>query len=255
MNIYSNQNPPEGFYTYAYLRTDGSPWYIGKGCSSRAWNHTKNECNRTPKDHTQIVILEANLTELGAWALERRYIRWYGRKDTATGILRNRTDGGEGSIGRISKFKGKSRWTEDEKIEIGKRQIGRKQHADTIAKRVAKTTGLKRSYEQLVTIKKARNTRGSYSSEQRKKMSDSRQAGIASGKIVPWNKGKTKVQQPTQVKTWSITTVETGKTEQIHNLRLWVANKSDTFNYQSLHAASRKGKPYRGFLVVEVAIT
>jgi|694.fasta_scaffold02599_17 hypothetical protein len=93
--IFSKRNYPSGYYVYIYLREDGTPYYVGKGSKGRAWS--LNHRIKPPHDTNKILITHYGLTELWALAMERWYIRWYGRKDLCTGILRNMTEGGDGS--------------------------------------------------------------------------------------------------------------------------------------------------------------
>jgi hypothetical protein len=87
------------FYTYAYLREDRTPYYIGKGSGKRAFENEGRTCKRPPKE--RILLLKQNLTEEEAFRHEIYMIAIFGRKDLGTGILRNLTAGGDGVSGYI----------------------------------------------------------------------------------------------------------------------------------------------------------
>ena len=92
---------PNRFYTYAYLREDRTPYYIGKGQTNRLFYKSKSGDIKPPKDKSRIIFLKQNLTEEEAFKHEIYIIAVFGRKDLGTGILRNRTNGGDGVSGKI----------------------------------------------------------------------------------------------------------------------------------------------------------
>jgi hypothetical protein len=82
------------FYTYLYLRPNGTPQYVGKGCGERAYFSGGRKISVPPKAR---IVLQYWESEEKAFAMERFYIKLFGRKDNKTGILRNLTNGGEGA--------------------------------------------------------------------------------------------------------------------------------------------------------------
>jgi len=84
----------KNYYTYAYLREDGTPYYIGKGSKYRV-NNKKRSLSTPPRERR--LILKYFENERDAFRHEVYMIGVLGRKDKGTGILRNKTDGGEGT--------------------------------------------------------------------------------------------------------------------------------------------------------------
>ncbi len=150
---------PRGYYVYAYIRkSNNTPYYIGKGKGNRGYSNRHSVT--VPKDDTRIIIVAEDLLELWALALERRLIRWYGRKDTGTGILRNLTDGGECG-GVIS---------EQTRLKIKQARARQKFTPESNRKRADSLRGRKRPKEVSEKISKAKKGR--------------------SINQIPWNKGK-----------------------------------------------------------------
>lgn len=87
------------YYTYAYLREDKTPYYIGKGKKRYGKYYSRVTAFHEnifipPKE--RIVILKEFGLEFDAYKHEMYMISIFGRKDLGTGILHNRTDGGDG---------------------------------------------------------------------------------------------------------------------------------------------------------------
>jgi hypothetical protein len=142
-------NPKEPvFYTYAWLRESGTPYYIGKGCGRRAFIKRKW---KPPKE--RILILKKNLTEAEALRHERYMIFVLGRKSDG-GLLYNLAEGGEvGNTGLTRSLETKSKmsdtrkgkplaWpesrsrimSEEQKEKLRKAQTGKKHTPETLNK-------------------------------------------------------------------------------------------------------------------------
>jgi hypothetical protein len=130
------------YYTYAYLREDGTPYYIGKGKAGRITNSLHRIA--IPKNEERIIYLKKNLTDEEARKHEIYMIAILGRKDLGTGILRNMTDGGEGCAGR--------RLSEETKKKLSDSHKGKKksiEHRKALSEAAKKRKASKETKEKI----------------------------------------------------------------------------------------------------------
>lgn len=98
------------FYTYLWLRYDGTPYYVGKGKNDRGFMSGGHRNINRPKDPARILIQNCE-SEQEAFEIERFLISLYGRRDLSVGPLLNKTDGGEGVCGLRHSEETKKMWS------------------------------------------------------------------------------------------------------------------------------------------------
>ena len=151
------------YYTYAYLREDKTPYYIGKGKGNRLYKRG-SRVFAPPKDKSRIIYLKQNLTEEEAFKHEIYMIAVLGRIDLGTGILHNMTDGGEGI----------SNPSEETRKKISDAQKG-KTHTEESRKKMSesKKNISEETRRKIGEASKGRNKDRIVSEETRRKMSES----------------------------------------------------------------------------------
>jgi hypothetical protein len=83
------------YYTYKWLREDGTPYYVGKGKGRRAWSiHKRKNASYYPPEGRVEIVMD-NISEEEALSHEVWLIALYGRKSEG-GLLINLSAGGQG---------------------------------------------------------------------------------------------------------------------------------------------------------------
>ena len=191
---------PNRFYTYAYLREDKTPYYIGKGTGDRIYS--TNRRNNPPKDKSRIIFLKQNLTEEEAFRHEIYMIAVFGRKDLETGILRNKTYGGDGISGYVFSEETKKKLSEAHKgkthSEKSRRNMSESQKGKTFSEETKRKLseakkGKTHSEETKRKLSEAKKGK-TFSEEHKRKLSESQKGKSRSEeskrKLSEANKGR-----------------------------------------------------------------
>ena len=129
------------FYTYLWLREDGTPYYAGKGNGDRASAKYGHRFTVPPANR---ILIQEFPDEASAFMAEKFLISFYGRMDLGTGCLRNLADGGAGASGAVRSEETRKKIA---RSAMGhKRNLGRKHSAETITKMIKAQEGRERPH-------------------------------------------------------------------------------------------------------------
>lgn len=201
------------FYTYLWFRENATPYYVGKGRGKRAYDRHAHRIHR-PVDRARIFIQHWE-SEEKAFEMERWYILLFGRKDLGTGILQNRTDGGEGPagyseehlkamrdrmLGKPSIRKG-TKCSEETRKLISAVKLGKKPSEEALRNMSKAQLGRKHTKETKEKIADS-NRRRTYSEKTLEKMRNSQRVGESGHKGIIWDG---------QVSKWKVRVKTNGK--------------------------------------------
>lgn len=185
------------YYVYAYLREkDLTPYYIGKGKGRRAY--AVHRGISVPKDKTKIIFYHKSLTEIDALSLEISYIKLFGRKDLGTGILLNKTIGGDSGPGlpkgQIFSNEHKEKLSSAKKGKSWEDILGEEEAAKRRQRASLPRGPMDKSLrEKISTIKKASNWKPLWTEESRFKLSQTNK-----GRIVTYEQ-KSKLKEASRI--------------------------------------------------------
>lgn len=205
------------YYTYAFLRGDGTPYYIGKGRKGRIHDKRGRPCGY-PNDKSRVIFLKKNLTEEEAFKHERYMISIYGRKDLGEGILQNKSDGGEGPSGHTPTLETRKKISES-KIGENNPSYGKTgENAFHYGKRHSEET--KKKLRERNTGEKSHRYGKKHSEETKEKM---RESALGENNSMY---GKTGENNPNYGRTLSPETKQ--KLSDINKNKIWITNGKDT---------------------------